>query len=78
MKSILDGKWTVDPCDTTCACGRPVTMLRRGKLALLPRGHRCRYRERQDDVVRTIRAEETVVRVTEGEAARRLREARCD
>ena len=66
---------TVDPTPTLCRCGQMVTMLRRGAIALLPKGHECHWASQQADIMRTFRATESAgIRVTEGEVAGRLRE----
>jgi len=76
-RSIIGGQWTVDTWATACACGVEVHLLRRGKLTLLPNGHRCKYWDAQEDQKCTIRAMEACgIRVTEGEAAKRLDDAR--
>lgn len=75
-RSLLDGQWTLDTFATTCACGIEVYLLRRGKLVLIPTGHKCQYADFQQLEKRTIRAMETVSRVLPEEARKRLDDAR--
>lgn len=78
QKGVLDGRYTSDPVETTCTCGKPVHFLRRGNIRLIPGGHKCKYRDAQRDQMRTIRAEESAgIKVMPSEAAMRVNNALC-
>jgi hypothetical protein len=50
-------------------------MSRRGPVALIPGGHSCPAKDTQDDVLRTVKAEESIgLRITPREVAKRLRD----
>lgn len=62
---------------TPCACGEPVHLLRRGRFVKLPAGHRCPYREAQQNILRTQRVCMSIGSPmwTDAELARELAEA---
>lgn len=71
----MKGAFTKDTFLTRCYCGEYVHLLRRGPVVLLPAGHHCDAKETQDNVLRTVKAEESCgIRITPREVARRLRD----
>jgi hypothetical protein len=69
----MKGAFTQDTFSSICLCGKPVYLLRRGPITLIPKGHRCKFRSLQEQILKTIQLEESVgIRYTKLDVAKKL------